>query len=433
MSLLGVDVGTTGCKAAAFSEEGKLLGSAYAEYDVQRPLPGWAEQDVPEVWAKAKRTIREAAASGARGDPVKALCVASMGEALIPVSLERRPLGPSILNFDRRGEDYLPDLQRRLPPDRLYALNGNTLGNHYSLTKLIWIRENQPALYERADRFLLWSGLVSFLLGAEPCVDFSLANRTLLFDIDRLDWSDELLAWAGLEKDKLPRVVPPGAAIGRLSRSLAEELGLPVGAAILAGSHDQCANAAGCGVIAPGQAVFGFGTYTCITPVFAGRGEPAQMIARGLNTEHHTVPGRFVSFIYNQGGAQVKWFQDTFAREEHRLAKAAGRDVYFDLMAEMPEEPSQVVVLPHLGMAGPPEFIADSSGVIAGLRLETERGEILKGILEGITFDLKGCLVTLPEIGLEIDEYRAAGGGSKSEAWIQTCADILGKPFVRRS
>ncbi len=430
MSLLGVDVGTTGCKAAAFSESGGLLGGAYEEYDVQRPQPGWAVLDAAEVWEKVRRTIR-AAAAHTRSDPVRAVCAASMGEAITPVSSDRRMLGPTILNFDLRGQEYLEELGQTLPPERLYRTNGNTLGNHYSLTKLKWIRERQPELYDQASCFLLWSGLVSFLLGAEPCVDYSLANRTLLFDLDRGDWSDELLAWAGLEREKLPRVVPPGAEIGCLSRTAAAELGLPQGTPILAGSHDQCANAVGCGVIAPGQAVFGFGTYTCVTPVYARRGEAGQMMARGLNTEHHAVPGLFASFIYNLGGAQVKWFRDTFARAEHLQAKAAGRDVYFDLMAEMPEAPARVVVLPQMGMSGPPQFIADATGVIAGLRLETQRGEILKAILEGISFDLKACLDTLPELGLQIDEFRAAGGGSKSEAWVQTCADILGRPFVR--
>jgi len=430
MSLLGVDVGTTGCKAAAFSESGELLGGAYEEYDVQRPQPGWAVLEVGEVWAKVCRTIR-AAAAHTQSDPVRALCVASMGEAITPVSADRRVLGPSILNFDLRGQEYLEELGASLAPERLYRINGNTLGNHYSLTKLKWIREHQPELYDQAHCFLLWSGLVSYLLGAEPCVDYSLANRTLLFDLDRGDWSDELLAWAGLEREKLPKVVPPGAEIGCLSRQAAAVLGLPAGVSILAGSHDQCANAVGCGVIAPGQAVFGFGTYTCVTPVYARRGEAEQMIARGLNTEHHAVPGLYASFIYNLGGAQVKWFRDTFARQEHLQAKAEGRDVYFDLMAEMPEAPARVVVLPHQGMSGPPQFVSDAAGVIAGLRLETPRGEILKGILEGVAFDLKESLDTLPELGLGVDEFRAAGGGSKSAAWVQTCADILGRPFVR--
>lgn len=430
MSLLGIDVGTTGCKVAVFSEEGRLLASAYEEYDIQRPKPGWAELDAMEVWGKVKGTITEVVSRSA-SDPVRALAVSSLGEAMVPVTEDRQVLGPSILNFDVRGEEYLERLSSALPNERLYRINGNTLGNHYGLTKLMWIKEHRFDLYERAPKFLLWGSFVSFMLGGEPVVDYSLANRTLFFDIDREAWSEEILELAGLDRSKLPDTAPSGTVIGTVSDRVAGELGLPSNVSIVTGAHDQLANAVGCGVIQEGRAVYGMGTFICITPVFSERREPAIMIERGLNTEHHPVPGKYVCFIYNQGGSMVKWFRDTFAAAEHRQAEEAGRDVYTDLFAELPEGPSSVVVLPHFTITGPPEFISDSCGVMAGLRLETSRGEILKGILEGITFDLKECVESLPPTGIEIADFRAVGGGSKSDAWIQLCADILGRPFVR--
>ena len=431
MSLLGIDVGTTGCKAIVFSEEGYLIASAYEEYDVQRPRPGWAELDAVEVWEKIKRTTGKAVANTAT-DPVKALAVSSLGEATVPVTEDRQILGPSILLFDVRGEAYLEGLGAILDNERLYRINGNTLGNHYGLTKLKWIKEHQPDLYQRAYKFLLWGSLVSFMFGAEPVVDYSLANRTLLFDVDRQTWSDEILAMAGVDRSKLPDTAPSGTVIGKVSDRIADELGLPPNVAIVAGAHDQCANAVGCGVIQEGRAVYGMGTFICITPVFSQRREPAVMIERGLNTEHHAVPGNYVSFIYNQGGSLFKWFRDTFAAAEHRQAQAMiGKDIYADLISEMPEEPSSMMVLPHFTTTGPPEFISDSCGAMVGLRLETSRGDILKGILEGTTFYLKECVESLPVTGIEIADFRAVGGGSKSDVWIQICADIMGRPFIR--
>jgi xylulokinase len=430
MSLLGIDVGTTGCKAVLFSEDGRALGSAYEEYDWSRPQPGWAELDALAVWETVKRVIRRAAVAGS-ADPPRALAISSLGEAVVPVSARREVLGPSILNFDMRGEEFLQDLGERLPSARLYPINGNTLGNHYSLTKLLWTRAHQPTLYERADKFLLWGSLVSFMLGAEPAVDYSLANRTLLFDLERGDWSDELLREAGIERAKLPRTVPSGTAIGTLAPAVARELGLPAGLTIVSGAHDQCANAVGCGVIEEGVAVYGMGTYICITPVFRTRRPAQAMIERGLNTEHHAVPGAYVTFIYNPGGALVKWFRDTCAAAERDAARAAGRDIYAELIAEVPAGPSSVVVLPHFAPTGPPAFIADSAGVLAGLRLETTRGDILKGILEGTAFYLKECVDGLPPTGIRIEEFRATGGGSKSDTWVQLSADIFGRPFVR--
>lgn len=430
MSLLGIDVGTSGCKAVLFSEAGRPLASAYEEYDPRRPRPGWAELDSARVWGIIKRAIAKAA-RGASSDPVEALAVSSLGEAVVPVSRDRRILGPSILNFDARGAEYLDGRYRSVSDERLYGINGNPLGNNYSLTKLMWIKRHRPELYRRVDYFLHWSGFVSFMLGAEPVVDYSLANRTLLFDLELRDWSDYLIDAFALDREKLPRALPSGIAIGAVSRGIAEELGLPANIPIVSGAHDQCANGVGCGVIEPGRAMYGMGTFLCMMPVFDRRLDTAAMLARGLNTEHHAVAGRFVSFIYNQGGALVKWYRDTFAAVERRQAEGTSRDIYQALISEIPATPSKVIVLPYFTATGPPKFIENSSGVITGLRLETSRGEILKGILEGTTFYLRECFESLPGVGMEIGDFRVVGGGSKSDAWIQISADILGRPFVR--
>jgi xylulokinase len=426
---MGIDVGTSGCKAVVFSHGGKILSSAYREYGFLSPEPGWGQLESLEVWGRIKEAIAEAAAKC--DDPVSALAVTSLGESMVPVTADRRILGDSLLLFDPRGDEYLEDLGSRLDDETLYRITGNTLGSPYSLSKLMWIKQHWKQVYEEADVFLFWSGFVAFMLGAEPAADYSLANRSLLFDVDRTEWSDRLLSWSGLEREKLPRTVPSGTVIGRVSRQASDELGLPEGAAICAGAHDQCGNALGSGVTEEGSAMFGMGTYLCIVPVFARRPDASVMIERGLNTEHHARADRFVSFIYNQCGSVVKWYRDTFAAEEHRQAREAGRDVYDRLFGELPEEPSSVVVLPHFAFMGPPEFISDASGVIAGLRLDTSRGEVLKGILEGSIFSLKESVSTLPGAGIRPKQYRAVGGGSRSEAWVQLCADVLDCGFDR--
>ncbi len=430
MNLLGIDVGTTGCKVALFSLQGEMLASAYREYDPQSPQVGWAQLNSAAIWEAVKAAIRSVTTANL-GAAIQAVSVSSLGEAVVPISADRQILGPSLLNFDIRGEEFLADLAALLPDERLYAINGNTLGNHYGLTKLKWIRTHQPELYDHTYKFLHWSNFIAFMLGADPVVDYSLANRTLLFDIHQGDWSDTLLEAAGLDRVKLPTTVPSGTVIGTVAAHIASELGLPPRVRIVSGAHDQCANAIGCGVVDSGSTVYGMGTYHCITPVFATPPNPQAMIARGLNTEHHAIPDRYVCFIYNQGGALVKWFRDTFATTEHHQAEAEGRSVYPALFAEIPAEPSSVMVLPHFAPTGPPRFIADSAGLMAGLHLGTQRGEVLKGIIEGVAFYLKELVNSLPEMGISIENYRAVGGGSRSDAWVQTCADIFGKPFTR--
>jgi xylulokinase len=428
VSLLGVDVGTTGCKAAAYSEEGHLLALHYEGYQIHKPKLGWAQLDAVEVWNKVKGAIKSVA-SQCPQDSIKALSVSSLGEAVVPVTKDRNILGPSILFFDARGSEFLDELRKNLSDLQLYSINGNTLGNQYGLTKLMWIRKHQPEIYERADKLLLWSGFISFMLGANAVVDYSLANRTLLFDLDQGRWSEELITLAQLDRSKLPDTAPSGKKIGFVSPQMADELGLPKGVIITAGAHDQNASALGCGVIKPGSAVYSMGTSICITPVFENRLEAKMMIQRGLNTEHHVVPGRYVCFIYNQGGSIVKWFRNTFAADLDLEAGNADDDSYFSLFREIPEGPSRVIVLPHFTVTGPPDFIDDSSGVMVGLDLDTRRGDMLKGIIEGITFSLKEVVDSLETTDIKITEYRPVGGGSKSETWIQNSANIFGKPF----
>jgi xylulokinase len=333
MSLLGIDVGTSGCKSAVFATDGRLLASAYEEYDIRRPRPGWAELDSLEVWTKVQCTVARAVAE-ARGDPVRALAVSSLGEAMVPVSADGHLLGPSILNFDARGDEYISGLASAIDPAELYRISGNTLGNHFGLTKLMWLRDHAAATYREAHRFLLWGSLVGHLLGAEPAVDPSLANRTLLFDLERGEWSHDLAALAGINHTKLPMVAPAGTVIGRVRPRLAASLGLDPDVAIVVGAHDQCANAVGAGAVTEGRAMYGMGTFLCVVAPFGRRSAPSAMASQGLNTEHHAAPGLYVTFIYNHGGSLLKWFRDTCTRSEYERSLAEGRSAYPQLLAE---------------------------------------------------------------------------------------------------
>jgi len=337
MSLLGIDLGTTGCKAGAFGLDGSCLAQAYREYNMLHPQPGWSELDSAAVWQKTREIIREVAARTSH-DPITALSVSSFGEAFVPVSKDRKLLDNSILCVDERGREHIERLRETIGHERFYTINPNLLGPNYSMPKLLWLREHRPEIYRRADYFLLWSDLVAFLMGCEPVTNNSHANRTLLFDIDRNDWSDELLAWSGIPRGKLGMVVSGGTVIGTVSRSMAAELGIPPGVKVVAGGHDQCCNALGCGGISAGRAVYGMGSFDCITPIYRKPADPLRMLGENLNIEHHVLPGLYVSFLYNQAGLLTKWFRDTFAPSER---PPAGTDIYELLFSEIPDAPTR--------------------------------------------------------------------------------------------
>jgi xylulokinase len=427
MSILGIDLGTTGCKSAAFSKEGRCLGQAYREYCAIHPQAGRVELDSREVWGKVRQVIQEVAAQ-TRRDPITALCTSSFGEAFVPVSRSGEILGSSILCTDLRGTEYSDALARDIGQEAFYKINPNILGPEYSLPKLLWLRDHEPELFGQADYFLFWADLVPFLLGCEPVAANSLANRSLLLDIARNDWSDELLSWSGMERKKLGRVVSGGTLIGTVSGRVAAEIGLPAGVRVVAGGHDQCCNALGAGCTEPAQAVCGIGTFECITPTYGEIREPLRMLSLGLNMEHHVVPGLYVSFLYHQAGILVKWFRDTFAAAD---AAPDGTDIYSLLNREMPEAPTNLLVLPHFDPPMWPLHIADTSGVIMGLKTDTTRGEILKAIMECETFYFVDSLLALEKLGVETREFMATGGGARSDAWLQIKADIFGVPFIR--
>lgn len=427
MSLLGVDLGSSVCKAAVFNTDGRCLALATREYPTVQTYPGQAELDSHTVWQRTQEVIAEVAAS-VRQDPITALCVSSFGEALAPVSLTRELLGSTILCADARGGEYVRALEEEIGQEAFYRINPNLLGPQYSLPKLLWLRDYQPELYQRADYFLLWGDCVGYLLGGDPVTNNSLANRTLLFDLARNDWSDRLLAWSGVDRRKLGRVVPGGTVVGTVSAAMAARLGLPQGVRIVAGGHDQCCNALGCGAIEAGKAVCGIGTYECITPTFAAVQQPLAMLAEGLNIEHHLLPDLYVSFLYNQAGSLVKWFRDTFAAAEVARGDV---DIYAVLNAEMPDDPTTLLVLPHFDSPQWPRYLPDTAGAIIGLHTRTTRGDILKAIMECTTLYFVDGLHALQRLGIDLTECIAAGGGARSDAWLQIKADIFGLPFVR--
>lgn len=434
MSLLGIDVGTTGAKAVVFSDAGSVLGSAYAEYDISRRNPGHAELDAGLIWPLIMETISRAVATadGSAGltDPVSAIAIASMGENLVPVSRDRQILGPSIMNMDARGAEFLPHLASAVSAEDLYRITGNTLSNQFSIVKLMWMCRHQPDLYHKVDWFLPWNSFVSFMLGGNPVAEYALANRMLLFDIDREDWSDRMIDASGLDPTKLPRPVAAGTLIGTVSRPAAQETGLPPGTPIVIGAHDQSSASLGSGSMSEGTAMYGMGTFHCIAPVFSQRKPADAMISRGLNTEHYSLPKLYLTLIYNCGGSVVKWYRDTFAAAEHADASGEGRDIYAQLFAELPESESSVRVIPHFASMGPPDFIDSPNAAFLGMTLNTTRGDILKGIVEGNVFSLKISVDALDDVGISIRELRPTGGGSRSDVTVQLCADILGIPCV---
>jgi len=431
MSLLGIDVGVARCKAAAFSLEGAPLARATHTYQAIAGPDGRLVLDPRKVWEAASQAIREVAAR-TRHDPIRALSVSSIEGAMTPVSAEGNILGHCILGPDPRSVDQVRRVVESVGTQRLFDLTGNVAHTSHSLARLCWLRKNEPRLYASTWRFLPLGPLVCCLLGGTGTSDYSLANRTLLFDMGHNHWSNKLLQACGLSREKLPRLAPAGTPIGTVSPSRAQDLGLPPGTRLVLGGHDQCCRALGSGVVQAEMALCGLGSQITLTPTFQAIPLTALMLSRGLNMGRHIVPGLFVGLFYDRsGGRLLRWFADHLAPLERHQARRRGANIYDALLAEMPEQPTRLMVLPHFGPTGPPHFDPTASGAILGLNATTTRGEIIKALLEGVVYRCAEGQTLFEEAGIRIQVYRAVGGGARSERWLQLAADVLGLPVER--
>jgi len=428
MSLLGIDLGTTGCKAVAFDEGGKILASAYREYPLHFPKTGWIELDSNRVMASAREVIREAAGK-VKKDPVRALAVASQGEAVTPVAKNGSFLHNGIVTFDARTAPLVGWWEKRVSRKRIFEISGMPLHGMYTGSKILWWKQNRPDVFGKAARFLCYEDLLFHQLGLSPAIDHSLAARTMLLDLNKGEWSTELCRTAGIDPGRLARVLPSGSVVGEIGAKAAKEFGLPAGVIAATGGHDQPCGALGSGVVEDRVGMYATGTVECITPAFKKRVVHPKLLENNIACYPHVVPGLFVALTFNfTGGSLLKWYRDTFAVAEKVLAKSNGRDVYDLILSEAPKEPTSLFILPHFTSTGTPHFDTESKGVIAGLRLSTTRGEIVRAVLEGVTYEMALNARVLGECGAEIDSFRAIGGGAKSPYWMQLKADLLGKP-----
>ena len=436
MSYIGLDVGTTGCKAVAFDRDGRQLVSAYREYPVLSPQEGWAELDSARVCESCLEVIREAA-SGCGDDPVRGLGISSQGEAFTPVGppfdklrMSGEFLGNGMVSSDTRAASIAETWSREFGRERLYRITGHTAHPMFTLFKLLWLRDNRPDVWTRATAFHCFEDLIHLRLGIEPAMSRPLAGRTMMFDVRNHGWDESILSAVGLDRSRLPRTLASGAVVGTIPPGMCRELGLAEGAIVVAGGHDQPCGALGAGVTQSGMAVYGTGTVECITPAFSQPVFSEELFANNLCTYDFTIPGMYTTVAFSlTGGNLLKWFRDEFGQPELDEAARTGDNAYTLLISHMAQEPTALLVLPYFTPSGTPHFDIEVKGAILGLRLTSTRGEILRALLEGIAFEMRLNMDILAKSGIGVSGLVAIGGGARNAVWTQLKADVLNTPI----
>lgn len=423
MSLLGLDVGNHGCRALAISLQGAVLANVGRGYGGANPLGG--ELDVRRIWTAVADALQEAAAR-TTSDPITALAISSVGEAVTPLGRDGVVLASCLLDGGPRGREAVARLVKQLGAERVHDITGRAPERSHTLATLCWLRESEPALYRDTWRFALLGGLVSHLLGGSSVCDYSLAGSTLCLDMRQRSWSREVLGACGLSSAKLPELAPAGTPIGTLSPRVARELDLPSGITIVLGGHDLACNALGAGAVRSGLAALDLGASAHLTPVFHAVPLVSMLLREGLSLEYHVVPDLLLTdYRARVGGNWLRWFANRLTPLEQRESARRGISLYRTLLDEMPAEPTTLLALPPLLEAGA------SPGALLGLTLQTTRGELIKGLLEGTMLHLARGLEQLERSGIAIERCRATGGGARSDGWVQLCADVLDRPVER--
>lgn len=418
MSIIGLDIGTTGCKAILFNETGRILGQSGAEYSIQTPRPGWAEQEAETVWQLAWQSLREAVAA-APADPPQALAISCQGEAIIPVDESGRAIRPAILGMDTRTGAENEWLAQQFGPEELFNRTGMPIHTINTLPKLLWLRQHEPDLWQAADQFLLYEDFFLRRLGGQAVISHCLASRTQMYDLAAGDWADDILERAGIERSRLAALAPPeGGAVGKLRPALAAELGLSGDLLLVSGGHDQACAAFGSGVTEAGLAMVSTGTAEVVEVAMASPALDERLRQGNISVYRHVAPGLYLAMTLNHsGGLLLRWFRDTLSCHE-------GPDAYDRILAGVSAEPTDLLVLPHFAGSGTPWLDTASKGAILGLTFAATNAHLAKAILEGLTFELRVNLDLLQEAGIAITELHAVGGGARSDLWLHLKADI---------
>jgi xylulokinase len=433
MSLLAIDIGSSRCKAVVFAVTGEILTQHSCSYQPDFPAPSRAEIN-PESFWRAVCSCSHAVSSNL-SDPVRALCLSSHGETFVPVDNQNQAVAPAILNQDNRATEEAAWLEKTVGRRRLFEITGQVAHPMYPLPKFLWLRKHQPEMFSKTARFLSVIGYLLSQMGLPPYIDYSLASRYLAFDIRQRRWSEEILAATETDLDLLPIPLPAGAIAGKLDRSGASQLGLPGGTLVVMGGHDQPCSALGVGAISAGRVSDSMGTYECLT---ASSDEPCPTdaaLASSLNSYCHVVPEKFVTLAYFPSGIMMKWFHDLLyqdARTEnvgaHDNNAAESESLHYAaLESQAHEGPTGLCITPNLIGTCNPDFNPYARGIIFGLTANTTRGQIYKGILEGLACELGQMTDILANAVGQFQDLYVTGGGAHSPLGLNLRGAISGR------
>ncbi len=418
---LGIDVGTSGTKALIMNTGGRVLAAATGPHTVSAPRPFWSEQSPRQWWSATVKAVR-AAVAAAKIDAARIAGIGLSGQmhGLVCMDASGKPLRPAIIWNDQRTAEQAEQIERTVGGKAaLVRLVGNVAMTSFTLTKLLWVRQNEPRVYESIHRILLPKDYIRLRLTGEYAGDVSDMSGTLMLDQSKRDWSAKMLELFGIDRAILPPVYESHEITGLVTRRVARQLGVSVGTPVVAGAGDQPAGAVGCGVVKAGLVSAAIGTSGV---VLTHSPEYITDPTGGVQTFCSAVAGEYCIFgcILSAGGS-AKWLRGTLGDSYESLNRQAAR---------ADAGCGGLFFLPYLTGERTPHADPLARGGWIGITARTTRVELIRSVMEGVTFAMNDALTILRDHGVKPRQIRLSGGGARSALWRQMQADIYGSTCV---
>jgi len=430
--LLGIDVGTSGTKALLIEPSGKVVASATKTYPLYTPKPLWAEQDPADWWDATVGAIREVIArANVKSEDIAGMGLSGQMHGAVFLDAENNVLRPSILWCDQRTAAECDWITKTIGPEKVIELTSNPVLTGFTAGKIIWLRNNEPDVYNKVRKVLLPKDYIRFRLTGTFATEVSDASGTSLFNVTKRQWAWEMLDGTGIPRQWMPDAFESHEVSGRISAEAATATGLAAGMPVVGGGGDQAAGAVGNGIVEPGIISSTVGTSGV---VFAFAEEPVVDPMLRVHTFCHAVPGKWhVMGVMLSAGGSLRWYRDTFADAESTVARATDRDPYdviSDEAAAAEAGCEGLIFLPYLTGERTPYPNPHARGTFFGITLRHTRAHFARAVMEGVAYGLRDSFEILKEMEVPISQVRASGGGARSPVWLQIQADVAGMEHV---
>ena len=423
-------MGSGGCKVAILDSEGNVVSSAYQEYQTNHPHPGWDEQD-PRSWTKALASVIDSAAvkCGINKNNIMAMALSGATHGFILTDHKGIPLRPCIIWTDSRSTKQARRLNDQYGDD-IFRITLHQPNVHWTLPQLMWVMDNEPHLFKKANKLMMVKDYMRYILTGTCGTDWMDAHGTLLFDVPRRQWSDEICKFAGIEKVILPEVSEPTKIVGMVTEEAASIFNLPAGIPVAMGTTDQAAEALASGALSPGQGIIKLATAGNVA-IVSHEPHPRKP---DIYAYYHIIPEYWYVLTGTVCCAECyRWLRDLLYEGELYKPEYEGFNVYeaMDHLASNQSVGSErLIFYPHLNGT-----LSDPShrGVFCGIGKNHGKAHFIRAVLEGVAFSIYDCIQALENINVKINDLMIIGGGAKGNLWPQIICDVSGKKLQRPS